>query len=151
MRIYLNTSALNRPFDDLSVAKVRTEAEAVLLLVAEVEAGRAELISSEYLLFEVAQTPDVDRAHRVITLLGLAKKVINVSPAVVSRAHGLERLGLRGLDALHVASAEAATADMLVTTDDRMLRRARRASSQLQINIVTPVQALARLLAEREG
>ena len=52
--------------------------------------------------------------------------------------------------ALHVASAEAATADMLVTTDDRMLRRARRASSQLQINVVTPVQALARLLAERE-
>jgi hypothetical protein len=45
VRIYLNTSALNRPFDDLSVAKVRTEAEAVLLLVAEVEAGRVELMS----------------------------------------------------------------------------------------------------------
>ncbi len=45
MRIYFNTSALNRPFDDLSVAKVRTEAEAVLLLVAEVEAGRVDLMS----------------------------------------------------------------------------------------------------------
>lgn len=150
MRIYFNTSALNRPFDDLSVEKVRTEAEAVLLLVAEVEAGRVELMSSEYLVFEVTQTPDVDRAHRVMTLLGLAKTAVKASPAVVSRAHLLERLGLRGLDALHVASAEAGTAGLLVTTDDRMLRRARRASGHLQIQVVTPVQALARLLAERE-
>lgn len=150
MRICFNTSALNRPFDDLSVEKVRTEAEAVLLLVAEVEAGRVELMSSEYLVFEVTQTPDGDRAHRVMTLLGLAKTAVKASPAVVSRAHVLERLGLRGLDALHVASAEAGTAGLLVTTDDRMLRRARRASGHLQIQVVTPVQALARLLAERE-
>lgn len=69
-------SALNRPFDDLSVAKIRTDAEAVLLLIAEVEGGRAELVSSEYLLFEVAQTPDLDRAHRVTTLLGLGTTVV---------------------------------------------------------------------------
>jgi predicted nucleic acid-binding protein len=150
VRIYLNTSALNRPFDDLSVAKVRIEAEAVLLLVAEIEAGRAELVSSEYLLFEVTQTPDADRARRVMTLVRLSKTLVNASPAVVSRAHGLERLGLRGLDALHIASAEVATADLLITTDDRMLRRARRAAAQLQVNVVTPVQGLARLLVERE-
>ena len=65
MRLYLDTSALNRPFDDLSVARVRPEADAVLLRLAEVEAGRAELVSSECLLFEVAQTPDIDRAYRV--------------------------------------------------------------------------------------
>ena len=150
MRPYLNTSALNRPFDDLSVAMVRTEADAVLLLLAEVEAGRAELVSSEYLLFEVAQTPDVDRARRVTTLLGLAKTTAKASPAVVSRAHALERMGLRGLDALHVASAEGGTADLLVTTDERMLRRTRRASTQLEIEVVTPVEALARLLSDRD-
>jgi predicted nucleic acid-binding protein len=150
VRIYLNTSALNRPFDDLSVAKVRADAEAVLLLVAEIEAGRAELVSSEYLLFEVTQTSDADRAHRVMTLVRLAKTLVKSSPATVSRAQVLERLSLRGLDALHIASAEAATADLLVTTDDRMLRRARRASDELQVNVVTPVQALARLLEERE-
>ncbi len=150
MRIYLNTSALNRPFDDLSVAKIRNEAEAVLLLVAEIEAGRAELVSSEYLLFEVGHTPDADRAQRVMTLVRLAKVLVKASPVVVSRARVLERLGLRGLDALHIASAEAATTDLLVTTDDRMLRLARRASTQLQVNVVTPVQGLARLLEERE-
>ncbi len=85
-----------------------------------------------------------------MTLLGLGKTAVRASPSVVSRAHALERQGFRGLDALHVASAEAAAADMLVTTDDRMLRRARRALAELQVNVVTPVQALARLLAESE-
>jgi predicted nucleic acid-binding protein len=135
---------------DLSVARVRTEAEAVLLILAEVEAGRAELVRSEYLLFEVAQTPDADRARRVATLLRLAKTTVKATPAVVSRAHALERLGLRGLDALHIASAEGASADLLVTTDDRMLRRAHRHAAELQIDVVTPVEGLARLLAERE-
>jgi len=45
--MYLNTSALNRPFDDLGSSRVRREAEAVVLLVSMVEEGRVELVSSE--------------------------------------------------------------------------------------------------------
>ena len=150
VRLYLNTSALNRPFDDLTVPNVRAEAEAVLLLVAEFEAGRAELLASQYLLFEVEQTPDRDRAQRVRSLLRLATSTVKTSPTLVARARGLERSGLRGLDALHVASAEAGGADLLVTTDDRMLRRARRVRSEVRVDVVRPVQALARLSVERE-
>src|SRR6266436_359555 len=100
MRIYLNTSALSRPFDDLRVARIRLEAEAVTALVAAVEGGQAELLSSDYLLFEVGQHPDPDRANRVGAPLQLAKTVIRLSPRVVTRARELERFGLRGLDAL---------------------------------------------------
>ena len=52
MRIYLNTSALSRPFDALREPRVRLEAEAVTALIAAIEAGQAELLSSEFLLFE---------------------------------------------------------------------------------------------------
>jgi hypothetical protein len=76
VRVYLNTSALNRPFDDLSVAKVRAEAEAVLLIVAELEGRRSELVTSEYLLFEVRETPDIDRVQRLASLLQLSKTVV---------------------------------------------------------------------------
>jgi len=149
MRVYLNTSALNRPFDDLSVPKVRADAEAILLVVAELEGRRAALVTSEYLLFEIGETPDRDRARRVASLLQLAETVVEASPQVVSRARELERLGLRGLDALHVASAEAGDAQLLITTDDRMLRRARRAGAQLRTSVVTPVEGLAKLVMER--
>jgi hypothetical protein len=71
VRVYLNTSALNRPFDDLSAARIRFE-------------------------------------------------------------------------------AEADGAQILVTTDDRMLRRAARARGEIRLDVLTPVQALARLSTEHE-
>jgi predicted nucleic acid-binding protein len=145
MRLYFNTSALNRPLDDLSSGRVRIDAEAVVALLAAVEDGVAEWIGSEYLDFEIGQDTDRERRDRVRSLLGLVRMRVEVSDAVAGRARALERLGLRGLDALHVAAAEAGTADLLVTTDDRMLRRAGRATSDLRVRLVTPPDAVALL------
>ena len=58
MRVYFNTSALNRPLDDLTSDRVRLEAEAVVGLLAAVESRRLDWIGSEYLDFEVEQDPD---------------------------------------------------------------------------------------------
>jgi len=142
LRIYLNTSALNRPFDDLSSPRVRLEAEAVAAILAAAEAGRVELITSEYLDFEVAQTPDQERARRVRTFLGGARLRVVISARVAERARALERFGFRGLDALHLAAAEAGKAQLLITTDDRMLRRAGRAGADLQLRVVRPAEGL---------
>ncbi|MBI1816110.1 MAG: PIN domain-containing protein [Deltaproteobacteria bacterium] len=148
MRIYLNTSAFNRPFDDLSQPRTRIEAEAVAMLLSLVEAGRIELVGSEYVVFEASQNPDPDRARKVLCLVALAHAVVKLSPPVTRRARTLERFGLRGLDALHVAAAEAGRAGLLVTTDDRMIRRCLRAGTQLAIRVVLPQQALAELVGE---
>jgi predicted nucleic acid-binding protein len=93
----------------------------------------------------VNQTPDRDRARRVRALLrGVATRV-GATATVISRARALERHGLRGLDALHVAAAEAGKADQLVTTDDRLLKRAARAGVALATRIVFPPEAMAEL------
>jgi predicted nucleic acid-binding protein len=145
MRLYFNTSALNRPLDNLASERVRIEAEAVVALLAAVEDGTADWIGSEYLEFEIDQDTDRERKDRVRSLLGLARERVDVSESVAGRARALERLGFRGLDALHVASAEAAAADLLITTDDRMLRRGTRAASQLRVRLVTPPEAVSHL------
>ena len=142
MRVYFNTSALNRPLDDLSSERVRMEAESVVALLAAVEDGTIDWIGSEYLDFEVEQDPDDARVRRVRGLLVGAHMRVPASDAVADRARALERLGLRGLDALHVASAEAGGAELLVTTDDRMIRRAARAVRDLRVRLVTPPEAL---------
>jgi predicted nucleic acid-binding protein len=142
MRIYLNTSALNRPLDDLSAERVRVEAEAMVALLAAIEDGTVEWIGSEYLDFEVGQDPDDERVKRVRSLLALVRTRVPASGAVVRRARAIERVGLRGLDALHVASAEAG-AELLVTTDDRMIRRAVRAGLPLHVRLVTPLEAMS--------
>ena len=145
MRVYFNTSALIRPLDDLSSGRVRLEAEAVVGLLAAVESGRVDWVGSEYLDFEVDQDPDGERVRRVRSLLRLVSKRVEVSGTVTARARGLERVGFRGLDALHMASAEAGGAELLITTDDRMIRQAVRAGRDLRVRPVTPPEAVALL------
>jgi hypothetical protein len=145
MRIYLNNSALNRPFDDLSSPRVRREAEAVATILAAVDQRRVELIGSDYLDFEIDQTPDRERVRRVRTLLRGVGLRVTISPRVAIRARALERFGFRGLDALHLAAAEAGRADLLVTTDDRMLLRAARAGAEVHVRVLPPAEALALL------
>ena len=142
-RVYFNTSALNRPFDDMASGRTRLEAEAVGALLDDVEGGALEWVGSEYLDFEVTQDPDRERVRRVQGLLNLVKRRVALSGAVLSRARELEQLGFRGLDALHVAAAEAGRAEILVTTDDRLLRRARRVEGRLLVRVVNPTEAVA--------
>jgi predicted nucleic acid-binding protein len=145
LRIYFNTSALNRPFDDLSSDRVRVEAEAVAGLFAAIEEGRAEMATSDYLEFEASQNPDRDRAHRVLALLRPAGTHIRLSESLTARAREFEQHGLRGLDALHLACAEAAQAAVLVTTDDRMIRAGARAGAGTKVRVLLPTAALAML------
>jgi predicted nucleic acid-binding protein len=149
MRVYFNTTALNRPLDSLSSERVRLEAEAVVALLAAVEDGALEWVGSEYLDFEVSQDPDGERVRRVTALLELTKSRIETSGAVAAPARELERLGLRGLDALHIASAEAGQAEMLITTDDRMIRKATRAGHKLRVQLAGPIEVLAVLSRRR--
>jgi hypothetical protein len=68
---------------------------------------------------------------------------VTASEAVAERARTLEQQGLRGLDALHFAAAEAAGAALLVTTDDRFLKRGQRGA--IKLRVVNPIQALAEI------
>ncbi len=54
------------------------------------------------------------------------------------RAINLESLGFKPLDALHIACAESGEADILLTTDDRMLNLAQRHRSQLRVRVENP-------------
>jgi predicted nucleic acid-binding protein len=143
VRFYMNTSAWNRPFDDLSSPRVRLEADAVASLVAAAEDGRLDLVTSDYVDFEVSQNPDPERAGRVRQILARCVSRVDVTEAVAARARELEQTGLRGLDALHVAAAESAGVDALVTTDDRMLRRDARAGGRIAVRVLRPPDALS--------
>jgi len=45
-KIYLDVCCLNRPFDDQTQARIRLEAEAVLIILAQCETGHWEWIGS---------------------------------------------------------------------------------------------------------
>lgn len=126
MKIYLDACCLNRPFDDQSKDRIRLESEAVLLILARVQDGAHELVHSEALDLEIAKIPAENRQERIRDTLRLAVHYAKVGKHEGDRARELAALGFGALDALHLACAEASGADVFLTTDDRLLKRAGR-------------------------
>jgi len=137
-RIYLDACCLNRPFDDQGQARIQLESDAVLIIIERVAAAVWVLLGSDVLLAEIAAIPDPVRRDRVATLARYCSEVLTSSQAELERAEGLERAGFHGMDALHIACAERMAADTFLTTDDALLRCARRNVLQLRVTVANP-------------
>ena len=59
--------------------------------------------------------------------------------SIASRASTIKSLGITGFDALHIAAAESAECDHLVTTDDRLLKKSQRHQSLLMVSLLNPI------------
>ena len=138
-RIYLDACCLNRPFDDQTQPRIRLEAEAVLMVLTQCEAGDWEWISSEALDWEIGQTPDPERLRRVRSLVAHAHHSVPIGPSEVARAQEMEVWGIAALDAMHLACAESGSADVLLTTDDRLLRRSAEQATALRVRVANPL------------
>ena len=139
MRIYLDICCLNRPFDDQEQDRIRLEAEAVLIILAAVERGQYEMVSSEALELENDNNPDAARRNRVRDMLLPAISTQRVGEDEAGRAGILSPMGFGAYGALHLACAEAAGADVLLTTDDRFVKTAARVRKELRIRVRNPV------------
>jgi hypothetical protein len=139
MRIYLDMCCLNRPFDDQGQDRIRLEAEAVLIVLAAVERGEHEIVSGEALELENDRNPDPTRRERVRDLLSLARVEQPVGTDEAARANSLAAMGFGAYDALHIACAEAASADVLLSTDRKLVGRAERLREHLRVSVRNPV------------
>jgi hypothetical protein len=77
VRIYLDVSCLNRPFDDQNQTRIRLEAEAVTLILENCGREEWEQISSEMADIEIDAMTDSDRRARVWLLLPEGKAPLN--------------------------------------------------------------------------
>lgn len=139
LRIYLDVCCINRPFDDQRQDRIRLESEAILLILEHCEAGEWQWISSVVVEEEVNNTPNRERRLRVRRILRGAHETVALTDTAVGRARELKAFGFRTYDALHLACAEQARADIFLTTDDRVIRSATRHAAQLNIRVVNPL------------
>lgn len=139
MRVYLDACCLSRLTDDQSQARIREEAEAVEQVLVGVRRGTVELLSSEALDDEVRRNPAMDRRVEAQTTLSLAVTSIKIDEDIALRAQSLVGLGYGPFDALHLAAAESAGADVLLTTDDRFLKRTARKLGNPRIPVRNPL------------
>jgi len=124
MRIYLDSCCLQRPLDDQTQPRIRVEAEAVLAILAAVEAGDVVLLNSEVLEYAMGRIPDEQRRTEVLAALGLARERLEVTDEAEALAESLENQGIGAIDAVHLAVASATKADFFATCDDKLLRKA---------------------------
>lgn len=125
MKIYLDTCSLHRPLDSKTQIRITLESEAILGILALCESGNLELVSSEALIFEVERNPNMARQAYALETLSIAKSFVVVNDQIENRAKELNGMGLKPLDALHLACAEEAQVDYFCTCDDKFLKRAK--------------------------
>ena len=141
-KIYLDACCLNRPYDDQTQERIRLEAEAVLLLLNRFHIEVDHWVSSDVVIYEIGLTPDHERRRRVLSLSRYQHSVIKVGVEEEGRAEALQNLGLKAVDSLHTACAEKAGCDVLLTTDDQLLRAAHRHAAELRVRVMNPVDWL---------
>jgi hypothetical protein len=142
--IYLDMCAIQRPLDDQSQVRVRLEGAAIIGALDHCRTGAAGLASSDALVFEAGQNPHPGRRAHAEAVLASAVARQALTPATEVRAAELVAAGLRPLDALHLASAEAAGANYFCTCDDRLLRRARVVATP-PLRAVAPLELIGEL------
>ncbi len=141
MLVYLDTCSIQRPFDDQSQLRVALEAEAVLQVIQLAEQEVVDLLASEMLLVETEQNPTPRRRRFAMEVLGLASDFVEVGSEIESRARAYDQTGINPADALHLASAVEAEADVLCTTDDQFLRRSREVDTGAT-RVLTPIELI---------
>jgi predicted nucleic acid-binding protein len=139
MKVYLDACCINRLTDDQAQARIRQEAEAVELILRRMRDGGIQWISSEALADEIERNPHVERRLENGALLALASESIEVNDPIAARAANLQSAGYGAYDALHLACAEAAGVDALLTTDDDFIRRASRGIGRPRVAVLNPL------------
>jgi hypothetical protein len=136
--IYLDVCCLNRPYDDHSQPRIYLEAQAVILILERIEKKEWRGLRSAVHTVEIGRNPDLERRQRVELLLQTGEDAL-LDEEDEMRARELQLLGFDTFDALHIACAEGAEADVFLTTDDRLLKVAMRVKTHLRVHIENPL------------
>jgi predicted nucleic acid-binding protein len=139
LRAYLDACALNRLFDDNAQSRVRLEAEATEIILALNSLGAIKWIASSALRAELDRNERAEQRARALDLLSQAQEYIRPDRHCYERAAKLIEAGYGVYDALHLACAERAAANVFLTTDDRLLRKAAKGLGNLRIRTMNPV------------
>lgn len=136
--------SLQRPLDTKDQIRIAVEAEAILNVIALWEAGQLEIVSSPALVFEAEQIKLAARKAYTLNILSKANIFSQATRQIETKTQVFIDLGIKPLDALHLALSVESKADYFCTCDDRFLRRAKEANT-LTTRVVSPLELIVEL------
>jgi predicted nucleic acid-binding protein len=126
MNIYLDSCCYGRPFDDQTQPKIKAEADAIKGVIKACKSGGSgyRIVGSLAVISELDEIDDDDKRE---VIKGFYFDTIdgNIQTTWQSRARArkLKEEGLGNMDSQHLATAETAGADFLLTTDVDFIRK----------------------------
>lgn len=139
MVIYLDNCCYNRPFDDQTQERIHLESEAILTILQRRQAGIFKIVGSSILELEMERMHDATKKQKVKELYKVADLHINYTENIKKRSKEIMKLSkIRTFDSLHIAAAEEAKADVMLTTDDKLERMAERL--ELKVRVMNPLK-----------
>lgn len=136
MILYLDNSFLNRPFDDPEVGTNKLEGEVLSLIVKLISKSKLDIVNSSVIEYENSLNPIIERKIFVEEILKRAKVYQNVDENIKKQAENLaKKTNISPIDTLHLASAEAANADVLITCDYGIIKKYKG-----KVKVTTPLE-----------
>jgi hypothetical protein len=123
MRVYLDNCCYNRPFDEQTSLIIQFETDAKLRVQELINLRSLELAWSFVLDYENDANPFEDVKEKIAEWKALASVDCDYSKDIAAKADELTCLGLRQMDASHLACALAASADYFITVDKKVLNK----------------------------
>lgn len=124
MTLYLDNSFLNRPFDNPDIRINRLEGEVLFLIIELINKREVNLVNSSVIEYENSLNPFPDRKAFVEEILNKTKIYQNLNAQIEKRSKQLrEEMGMTSIDALHLAAAENADVDFLITCDYNIIKK----------------------------
>ena len=109
MKLYLDNSFLNCPFDDPLAGMNSNEGEVLFEIIRLSKEGKIQLVHSAMIEVENAANEIAARKSFVDSAMNMANAYQNLSDSIVQRAETIvQEYQLQPLDAVHLASAEVA-------------------------------------------
>jgi len=139
MRVYLDNCCFNRPFDEQVSAAIRLETDAKLHVQELIRTSELELCWSFVLDFENAANPFDEVRNRIGEWKDFSVADCALSTEISEKAAWLMGLGLRQMDAAHVACAIYLNADYFLTTDKKILNK-----PITEITVLNPIDFVRR-------
>ncbi|MBE9176422.1 PIN domain-containing protein [Synechocystis salina LEGE 06155] len=133
---------LQRPLDARTHIRVAVEAEAILNVLVLWESGRVRLVSSPALVFEAQKIRSPIRKAYIAEILLKTDVFVSGSADIAQYAPELESMGIKTLDALHLAFSIKAESKYFCTCDDRFLKRVKSLDTR-QTKVVSPLELIA--------
>ncbi|OGW06653.1 MAG: PIN domain protein [Nitrospinae bacterium RIFCSPLOWO2_01_FULL_39_10] len=136
MKIYLDNSCFNRPFDDQKQLRIKLETEAKLNIQERIFQKEIELTWSYIMDFENEANPFEQRKLVIKGWKNYASVDTDETKEIVKKAESFHKMGIRSKDSIHLACAISMRCEYFLTTDDELIKKA---SGINEIKITDPI------------